>query len=38
MVVYESVLVDTDILIKAYRGDKIKQQNLKFLNDPIRPV
>lgn len=33
MVVYETVLVDTDILIKAYRGDKTKQQNLKFLKD-----
>jgi tRNA(fMet)-specific endonuclease VapC len=33
MVVYESVLVDTDILIKSYRGDKIKQKNLKLLKD-----
>lgn len=33
MVVFESVLVDTDILIKAYRSDKIKQNNLKLLKD-----
>ena len=33
MVIYESTLVDTDILIKAYRGDKIKQYNLKYLKD-----
>jgi tRNA(fMet)-specific endonuclease VapC len=33
MVVYESVLVDTDILIKSYRGDKTKQKNLKLLKD-----
>ena len=33
MVVSETILVDTDILIKAYRGDKIKQQNLKFLKN-----
>ena len=31
MVVLDSVLVDTDVLIKAYRGDKIKQNNLKLL-------
>lgn len=31
MVIFESVLVDTDILIKAYRGDKIKEANLKYL-------
>ncbi len=28
-----SVIVDTDILIKAYRGDKIKIANLKKLKD-----
>lgn len=33
MVIFESVLVDTDILIKAFRGEKIKQENLKYLND-----
>lgn len=33
MVIFETTLVDTDILIKAYRGDKIKQRNLKFLKD-----
>jgi predicted nucleic acid-binding protein len=33
VVVYESVLVDTDILIKAYRGDKVKIANLKKLKD-----
>jgi tRNA(fMet)-specific endonuclease VapC len=33
MVIFESVLVDTDILIKAFRGDKIKQNNLKHLKD-----
>jgi len=33
MVIFESILVDTDILIKAYRGDKIKQNNLKYLKD-----
>ncbi|MDQ6901985.1 MAG: PIN domain-containing protein, partial [Bacteroidota bacterium] len=33
MVVKETVLVDTDILIKAYRGDKTKQENLKLLKD-----
>ena len=33
MVIFESVLVDTDILIKAFRGDKIKQTNLKYLKD-----
>lgn len=33
MVVFESVLVDTDILIKAFRGDKSKQSNLKYLRD-----
>ena len=33
MVVYETVLVDTDILIKAYRGDKLKIANLKKLKD-----
>ncbi len=33
MVVYETILVDSDILIKAYRGDKVKQENLKFLKD-----
>jgi predicted nucleic acid-binding protein len=31
MVIFESVLVDTDILIKDYRGDKIKEANLKYL-------
>jgi len=31
MVIFESVLVDTDILIKAYRGDKVKDGNLKYL-------
>ncbi|HVZ96623.1 MAG TPA: type II toxin-antitoxin system VapC family toxin [Chitinophagaceae bacterium] len=31
MVIHETVLVDSDILIKAYRGDKIKQKNLRFL-------
>lgn len=33
MVIFESVLVDTDILIKAYRADTIKQINLKYLKD-----
>lgn len=33
MVIFESVLVDTDILIKAYRGDTTKQINLKYLKD-----
>ena len=33
MVIFESVLVDTDILIKAYGGDKIKQINLKYLKE-----
>ena len=33
MVVLQSVLVDTDVLIKAYRGDKMKQSNLKLLKD-----
>lgn len=33
MVIIKSVLVDTDILIKSFRGDKIKQENLKFLRD-----
>lgn len=33
MVIIESALVDTDILIKAYRGDKTKQVNLKYLKD-----
>lgn len=33
MVVYETILVDSDILIKAYRGDKAKQKNLKLLKD-----
>ena len=33
MVVSESVLADTDILIKSYRGDKVKQNNLKLLKD-----
>ena len=33
MVVLESVLVDSDILIKAYRGIKTKQENLKLLKD-----
>ena len=33
MVVSESVLVDTDLLIKSYRGDKVKQNNLKLLKD-----
>lgn len=33
MVIFESVLVDTDILIKAFRGEKIKQENLKYLKD-----
>jgi len=33
MVINETILVDSDILIKAYRGDKIKQKNLKFLKD-----
>ena len=33
MVISESILVDTDILIKAYRGDKTKQLNLKYLKD-----
>lgn len=31
MVIFESTLVDTDILIKSYRGDKNKQNNLKYL-------
>ncbi|MEP7230039.1 MAG: PIN domain-containing protein [Ginsengibacter sp.] len=33
MVVHETILADTDILIKAYRGDKFKQKNLKLLKD-----
>ena len=33
MIVLQSVLVDSDILIKAYRSDKIKQHNLKLLKD-----
>ncbi len=33
MVIFKSVLVDTDILIKAYRDDKTKQANLKHLKD-----
>jgi tRNA(fMet)-specific endonuclease VapC len=33
MVIFESVLVDTDILIKAYRGDELKIANLKKLKD-----
>jgi predicted nucleic acid-binding protein len=33
MVIFESILVDTDILIKAFRGDKTKQKNLKYLKD-----
>lgn len=33
MVTLKSVLVDTDILIKAYRDDKRKQANLKYLKD-----
>ncbi|MGI8952192.1 MAG: type II toxin-antitoxin system VapC family toxin [Chitinophagaceae bacterium] len=33
MVVYESVLVDSDILIKAYRGELKKQHNLKLLKE-----
>jgi predicted nucleic acid-binding protein len=33
MVVLQSVLVDSDILIKAYRGDKTKQYHLKLLKD-----
>lgn len=33
MVVFETILVDSDILIKAFRGDKIKQKNLKLLKD-----
>lgn len=33
MVMFESILVDTDILIKAFRGDKIKQNNLKRLKE-----
>lgn len=33
MVIFESTLVDTDILVKAFRGDKIKQKNLKYLKD-----
>ncbi len=33
MVILESVLVDTDILIKSFRGDKTEQINLKSLND-----
>lgn len=31
MVIFETTLVDTDILIKAYRGDKIKEVNLPHL-------
>lgn len=31
MVIFESVLVDTDILIKAFRGNETKQENLKYL-------
>lgn len=33
MVIFESILVGTDILIKAFRGDKTKQKNLKYLKD-----
>ena len=33
MVVHKAILVDSDILIKAYRGDKTKQKNLKFIKD-----
>ncbi len=33
MVVYATIVVDSDILIKTYRGDKVKQENLKFLKD-----
>ncbi|HEY5393352.1 MAG TPA: type II toxin-antitoxin system VapC family toxin [Hanamia sp.] len=33
MVISESVLVDTDILIKSFRGDKTKESNLKYLKD-----
>ena len=33
MVISESVLVDTDILIKSFRGNKTKQSNLKYLKD-----
>ena len=33
MVIFESVLVDTDILIKAFRGDETKQENLRHLKD-----
>ncbi|MEO6838476.1 MAG: type II toxin-antitoxin system VapC family toxin [Ginsengibacter sp.] len=36
MVILESVLVDTDILIKSFRGDKTKQINLKHLKDKYR--
>ena len=33
MVISESVLVDTDILIKSFRGDHTKQINLKYIED-----
>ena len=33
MVINEPILIDTDILIKASRGDKTKQKNLKYLKD-----
>jgi len=33
MVILESFLVDTDILIKAFRGDRTKQINLKSLKE-----
>ncbi|MEO8823722.1 MAG: type II toxin-antitoxin system VapC family toxin [Ginsengibacter sp.] len=33
MVIFESVLVDTDIPIKAFRGEKTKQESLKYLKD-----
>ena len=33
MVIFESILVDTDILIKAYRSDKTKQINLRYLKN-----
>ncbi|MEP7081022.1 MAG: PIN domain-containing protein [Ginsengibacter sp.] len=33
MVILEPILVDTDILIKSFRGEKIKQLNLKYLRD-----
>ncbi len=31
MVIFESVLVDTDIIIKAYRGNVAKETHLKYL-------